>query len=119
MSTTVLIVDDHAGFRSRARRLLEAGGFRVLEAEDGAEALDAVLSFDPEMVLLDIQLPGMDGFDVAGRLAERDGGPVVVLTSSRDEVDYGDRVATSSAAGFIPKVELSAAVLSAFLRGDR
>jgi CheY-like chemotaxis protein len=119
MSGTVLIVDDHAGFRLRARKLLEAGGFRVLEASDGLTALESIASFAPELVLLDIQLPGIDGFEVAERVAANGDGPVLVLTSSRDAADYGHRVATAPVAGFVPKVELSAAVLSGFLAMGR
>src|ERR671930_1443745 len=92
MNPTVLIVDDHAGFRSRARKLLEAGGFQVLEAADGDAALACVNSSAPQIVLLDIQLPGLAGFDVARRLAADGDDPAVVLTSSRDAADYGGRV---------------------------
>jgi CheY-like chemotaxis protein len=119
MNGTVLIVDDHAGFRSRARKLLEAGGFRVLEASDGLAALDSIALFAPELVLLDIQLPGIDGFVVAERVAANGHGPVLVLTSTRDAADYGQRVATAPVAGFVPKAELSAAVLSDFLSMGR
>ena len=115
MAVTVLIVDDHAGFRSRARKLLEAGGFDVLEAADGDAALGCAASFAPQLVLLDVQLPGLDGFDVARRLAGGGGGPVVVLTSSRDAADYGDRVASAPVAGFVPKADLSANALRSFL----
>jgi DNA-binding NarL/FixJ family response regulator len=66
----VLIVDDHDGFRSSARALLEAEGFDVVgEAGDAASALAAAARLRPEVVLLDIQLPGIDGFEVAARLA--------------------------------------------------
>ena len=69
------IVDDHAGFRAAARGLLEAGGFDVLgEAADGTSALAAVAKLQPEIVLLDVQLPDLDGFAVAERLAS-DGVP--------------------------------------------
>ena len=71
MAWTVLIVDDHAGFRGFARRLLEADGFTVVgEAGDGTSALAAVDDQRPEIVLLDVVLPDIDGFAVAERLAE-------------------------------------------------
>jgi DNA-binding NarL/FixJ family response regulator len=111
---TVLIVDDHAGFRGFARRLLEAGGFTVVgEARDGASALEAVEELRPELVLLDVVLPDTDGFAVAERLAEQAEGPIVVLTSSREAADFGGRLAGSLAIGFIHKDELSGAVLAA------
>ena len=118
MNPTVLIVDDHEGFRSRARKLLEAGGFHVLEAADGDAAVVCAASSAPQLVLLDIQLPGLDGFDVARRLAADGEGPAVVLTSSRDATDYGGRVSSAPVAGFIPKADLSADAIRSFL-GER
>ena len=120
MRPTLLIVDDHPGFRSLARRLLEARGFSVVgEAADGLEAVAVARELRPDVVLLDIQLPGIDGFEVTARLADGEAGPVVVLTSIRDRADYGERVERCGARGFIPKAELSGAALWAFLGGDR
>ena len=113
MPSTVLIVDDHAGFRRFARRLLEAGGFTVVgEAEDGTSALGAVEALRPELVLLDILLPDTDGFAVAERLAERADGPIVILTSSREATDFGARLQRSPARGFINKGQLSGPALA-------
>jgi CheY-like chemotaxis protein len=67
------------------------------------------------MVLLDVQLPDFDGFEVATRLTRNGSGPVVVLTSSRDGSDFGPLVAQSGASGFVPKAELSGAALKAVL----
>lgn len=90
----VLIVDDHGDFRASARALLEADGFEVVgEAADGAEALVATASLRPNVVLLDIQLPGRDGFAVAEDLARGPEPPVVVLISSRDAAVYALRLA--------------------------
>ena len=117
MPQTVLIVDDHAGFRAFARRLLEAGGYAVVgEAEDGVSAVAAVEALRPELVLLDVVLPDTDGFAVAERLAESYAGSVVVLTSSRDAADFGSRLERSPARGFIHKDELSGAALAALVR---
>lgn len=116
MSPTLLIVDDHPSFRSFARAILDDDGFRVTgEAEDGESALEQVERLRPEVVLLDVQLPGIDGFEVARRLAERGDGPKVVLISSRDAQDYGSRLSDSPARGFITKSELSAAALAALI----
>jgi DNA-binding NarL/FixJ family response regulator len=110
---TVLIVDDHAGFRAGARALLTADGFDVVgEAADGEAALEAVRRLRPEVVLLDIQLPGLDGFEVAERLA---GGPAVVLISSRGPEAFRRRLARSPARGFIAKAELSGPCLASLL----
>jgi CheY-like chemotaxis protein len=113
-----LIVDDHDGFRTFARGMLEAAGFTVAEAATGAEATQAARTVRPGLVLLDIQLPDSDGFEVARRLAAdpADGpAPVVVLTSTREASDYGGRIAASPAAGFLPKDQLSGAALRRFL----
>jgi DNA-binding NarL/FixJ family response regulator len=113
---TVLIVDDHDGFRGAARELLEADGFVVVgEAADGPEALTEVERLVPDVVLLDIQIPGLDGFAVAERLAERVPAPAVVLISGRDAVTYGGRVGRASVVGFLPKRELSGASLAGLL----
>jgi two-component system nitrate/nitrite response regulator NarL len=115
----VLIVDDHAGFRRFARRLLEAAGFTVVgEAQDGASAVLAVEELRPELVLLDIVLPDMDGFAVAERLVENGDGPVVVLTSSREAADFGERLERTPARGFIHKDDLSGAALAAMARSS-
>jgi DNA-binding NarL/FixJ family response regulator len=115
--TTVLIVDDHPSFRASARTLLEAEGFEVVgEAADGGAALRAAERLRPELVLLDVQLPDMDGFEVASRLGALNGErPTVVLTSSRDGSDFGPLVAQSGASGFVPKAELSGAALAALM----
>ena len=114
---TVLIVDDHPSFRASARLLLESEGYEVVgEAEDGASALARSRELRPDLVLLDVQLPDMDGCDLAGRLSGQPGGPAVILTSSRDVSDYGQCVADSGARGFIPKGELSGASLAGVLR---
>ncbi len=112
---SVLIVDDHATFRRTARALLEEEGFEIAgEADDGAGAVAAVRLLRPTIVLLDVQLPDIDGLRVAGELAGP-GAPVIVLTSSRDRSDFGPLIEQSGAHGFIPKAELSGAALSALL----
>jgi DNA-binding NarL/FixJ family response regulator len=113
---TVLIVDDHPSFRASARALLEAEGFEVVgEAEDGASALHAAAQLEPDVVLLDVQLPDDSGFEVARQLTNGGRGPAVVLVSSRDGCDFGSLVTGCGACGFIAKAELSGAALSALL----
>ena len=100
MPPTVLIVDDHPSFRVTARALLEAEGFDVVgEAEDGETALEEAARLHPDVVLLDVQLPGIDGFEVAARLTSWNGAsPAVVLTSSRDATEFSGLVERSGAA---------------------
>lgn len=116
MTRTVLIVDDHPSFRASARMLLEAEGFEVIgEAEDGESALRAIQELQPEVVLLDVQLPDIDGIEVAARITENGSGPAIVLTSSRDLADLGPVRDRCNVRGFIPKAELSGAALEALL----
>ena len=116
MSCTVLVVDDHFGFRALARALLESEGFEVVgEAGDAASALRAVKQLRPDLVLLDVQLPDLDGFEVADRLAAQENPPTVVLVSTRGAASYRRRLAGTTARGFISKGDLSGAALSAVL----
>jgi DNA-binding NarL/FixJ family response regulator len=110
VAPTAVIVDDHADFRAQAGELLRAAGYEVVgSCPDGRSALDTIAALRPDMVLLDIQLPDIDGFQV---LAELSGRPTVVLISTREAADYGGRVARSGAAGFITKAELSVDALA-------
>jgi DNA-binding NarL/FixJ family response regulator len=113
---TVLIVDDHDDFRSAASALLEAEGFTVVACvADGTSAVDAVERLRPEVVLLDIELPDLDGFAVAKRLAAGAVRPRVVLISGRDVAAYRQRLDGVGACGFLAKRELSGAALAALV----
>jgi DNA-binding NarL/FixJ family response regulator len=115
--TTVLIVDDHPSFRASARALLEAEGFDVVgEAEDGESAVTQARALRPDVVLLDVQLPDTDGFEVSLQLTASGDGPSVVLVSSRDGSDFGPLVETSGARGFVAKGELSGATIAELIR---
>jgi CheY-like chemotaxis protein len=114
--TTALIVDDHPSFRRFARKLLESAGYVVVgDAEDGASAIDAVVALRPDVVLLDVMLPDMTGFDVAKALVDRSERPLVVLTSSRSASDLGALVRSEHAKGFISKRDLTVAALAALV----
>jgi CheY-like chemotaxis protein len=115
MRRTALIVDDHAAFRASAKTLLQDEGYEVVgEAEDGRSGLRLARALDPDLVLLDVALPDLSGFDVAARLAG--GHSKVVLVSSRDPRDFGARFRRTSAVGFIPKENLSGETLNELLR---
>lgn len=116
MSRTVLVVDDHAGFRSRARMLLDAEGYEVVgEAADGRTAMAEAERLRPDVVLLDVQLPDQDGFEVAARITGIAEAPAVVLTSSRDWSDSAELVVRSGARGFLPKDQLSGFAMAELL----
>jgi len=110
-----LIVDDNAGFRATARVLLESEGWEVVEAGTAGEGVRVAGALEPELVLLDLQLPDFDGFEAAERLSGLARPPAVILTSSRDGSDYGSLVAASAIRGFVPKGELSGATIRAAL----
>ena len=110
MEHTVLIVDDHPAFRRTARLLLEAEGFDVLgEAADGASAVEAAKRLSPQLVLLDVQLPDIDGFEVAPQITNGGGGPAVVMCSSHDGSDFGvARRDAAAHAGSLPRASSAA-----------
>ena len=113
---SILIVDDSASFRMQARALLAADGFEVVgEAADGRSGLEAARSLRPDLVLLDIGLPDVEGFEVARQLAVDGPPPFVVLTSSREAGAYGPRLDGSRVLGFIPKDELSGVAIRALI----
>jgi DNA-binding NarL/FixJ family response regulator len=116
MPPSVLIVDDHPSYRALARAMLRSEGFEVVgEAEDGRSALKAARELKPGLVLLDVKLPDIDGFEVARQLARNEDPPPVILISSRAAGDYGTRVARSGALGFIVKDELTGSAVLGLL----
>jgi DNA-binding NarL/FixJ family response regulator len=116
MATTLLIVDDHDGFRAAASALFRAAGFDVVaEANTGQSAIDAVQHWQPDVVLLDVMLPDLDGFAVCEQITTGNQAPQVVLTSSRHISNYRTSIEHSRARGFIPKSELSGPALAALL----
>jgi CheY-like chemotaxis protein len=113
---TVLIVDDNAEFRALAREIVESAGLEVVaEVADGEAALAAAADTDPDVVLLDVRLPGLDGIAIAELLAVRGSPPAVVLTSSADGASYGERLAAAPVRGFIPKERLTIRALEELL----
>jgi len=116
MGPTILIVDDHRGFRASARDLLEADGFVVVgESDTGRGALADSARLRPDVVLLDIQLPDIDGFAVAERLSMAAHAPAVIFISSRAEGDFGDRLTGVVNHGFVAKGDLSGLALANLL----
>src|SRR5262249_7694688 len=113
---TVLIVDDHPSFLAAARLLLEAEGFEIVGvATDGESAVEEALRCEPQVVLLDVSLPDIDGFEVASRLRAAGAASMIVFTSSRDRSDFGSSIFDSGGSAFIGKAELSGKALRALV----
>jgi DNA-binding NarL/FixJ family response regulator len=113
-----LIIDDSKLFQDAARSLLELGGITVVGvASNGAEALQRVEELRPDVTLLDVDLGGASGFDVARRLHDETGSaraPVILISTQR-EADYADLIAASPVLGFLPKSSLSARAIRVLL----
>jgi two-component system alkaline phosphatase synthesis response regulator PhoP len=84
---TILVVDDEPRIVKIARDYLERGGFRVITADDGLSVLPAVRSAKPDLLVLDLALPGQDGLDVMRGLRRESDVPVIMLTARADEAD--------------------------------
>jgi len=113
----IVIVDDHPAFRAWARAVLAADGFRVVgEAVDAASALAEVRAVRPDVVLLDVQLPDADGFEVAEALLAARPRPVIILTSSRDACAYEADLARTGLP-FVSKEDLSGSAIRTMLGG--
>ena len=110
---SVMVVDDQAPFRRAARALVEAtpGFAPVGDADSGAEALRRVGQFRPDLVLMDVFMPGMDGFETARRLNELHPGCVVVLVSLEDTEDLPALVASTGAVALVRKQDLNPSLL--------
>ena len=120
MSIRVLIADDQSLVRTGFRMILEAEeDFEVVgEAADGREGLAAAARLRPDVVLLDIRLPDVDGYEVSRRLVDSSGRPAVVLVSTLDAVDVGRRAVASGARGFVTKSRLSGDTLRRLLNEE-
>lgn len=116
MPRTILIVDDHSAFRASARAILQDDGYEVIgEAGGGRAALRCALALGPDVVLLDVRLPDIDGFAVAAMLAEDEHGPAVIVTSSSDDPLYPARAARCGARGFLAKHDVCGPALDRIL----
>lgn len=89
----VLVVDDDGGFRDLVRSLLGRAGYRTVEAADGHEALDAARRERPALVLLDVRLPGVGGYEVCRELRDEFGEQLPIVFISGERTDAGDRAA--------------------------
>jgi DNA-binding NarL/FixJ family response regulator len=105
MSVRVLIVDDQEPFRLAARMVVDVtDGFEVAgEAETGEDAVTMATELGPDLVLMDVNLPGIDGLEATRRILADEDPPVVLLLSTYEEEEYAPRAAECGAAAYIPK----------------
>lgn len=115
MRRTILVVDDDDRFRQWAVAWLRAEGYDIVGEADGSDtALSWVRRLRPEIVLVDVQLPDVDGFELTRLLTAEPHPPTVLLISSRDAPDYGD-ISASGARGFVRKDQLTSEVIERLL----
>ena len=117
LNPKVLVVDDEPNIRELVQVALNFHGCSVTTGATGEDALQLAYAFDPDLIVLDVLLPDIDGFEVASRLSDAGGAPAVILISSRDRGDFGPLVKASGARGFVAKAELSAESVRALLDG--
>ena len=101
----VLIVDDQEPFRLAARMVVEAtDGFEVVgESETGEASIEAAQDLDPDLVLMDVNLPGINGLEATRQILNGSNRVVILLLSTYEEEEYGPRAAECGAAAYIPK----------------
>lgn len=105
MTVRVLIVDDQEPFRRAAKLVVEATeGFEVVgEAETGEQSVELARDLDPDLVLMDVNLPGINGLEATRRILEESKRIVILILSTYEEEEYAPRAAESGAAAYIPK----------------
>jgi DNA-binding NarL/FixJ family response regulator len=117
---TILLVDDDELFRRWAIAWLRAEGYDIVGEADRADtAVSWVRRLRPEVVLVDVQLPDLDGFELTELLRAEPQAPAIVLISSRDAADYGNRISASGARGFLRKDQLTADAIERLLQVPR
>jgi len=123
LGLSVILVDDHTMLRQGIRRALESEGIKVVaEASDGATAIRLALEHKPDVVLMDVSMPGMDGVEAARRLVEADGRQRVVMLTMHIDRDVIDRAIRAGAVGYLTKdSSISEVILAIQLaaNGDR
>ncbi|MBI4964447.1 MAG: response regulator [Desulfomonile tiedjei] len=103
MMTTVLVVDDEESIRNLMRMTLELDGYRVLTAEDGHAALEIFEKEDPDVVLLDVRMPGMDGIEVLRRIKDANPDTEVVIITGHGDLDMAVECLRKEASNFLTK----------------
>jgi DNA-binding NarL/FixJ family response regulator len=115
MTVRVLIVDDQQPFRETAKTVVElTPGFEVAgEADTGEASIDETRRLDPDLVLMDVNLPGINGLEATAKILEESDRTVILVLSTYEAEEYAPRVAESGAAAYIPKSEFGPDTLAA------
>jgi len=118
MAVKVLIVDDQEPFRSAARMVVEmADGFEVVgEAESGEDGVELAAMLHPDLVLMDVMLPGIDGLEATRRITRADDPPKVLVMSTHESEEFEESALAAGAIAFVPKSQFSMAALAASWR---
>lgn len=119
MAVRVLIVDDQPPFREAARMVVEMSeGFEVAgEAQNGETAVEMAATLKPDLILMDVQMPGVDGLEATRRITDTPDPPKVLVMSTHESGDYSGPAEAAGAIGFVPKSEFSMSVLAAVWDG--
>ena len=113
MSASILIVDDHKKVRRALRKLLEVrfSQYQVIEASSGKEALQQTLAYDPQLILMDITLPGMSGIEAAHRIRAAGASPAVVMFTIHEDDIYRREAEAAGAVAYVTKQSLQSELL--------
>jgi DNA-binding NarL/FixJ family response regulator len=103
----VLIVEDNSGVRTLLRRALLGAASQVWECHDGADALKAYSSYRPDIVLMDVRMPGMDGLMATRQICQSDPSARVVIVTDYDDEDLRCAALAAGACGYTLKQDLS------------
>jgi DNA-binding NarL/FixJ family response regulator/DNA-binding SARP family transcriptional activator len=114
--TKVLVVDDHPAVREGLARILRAAGYAVFEAGDGEQAVDIAAWLQPDLVLMDVLMPGISGIDATERITARDPAPRVLMLSVSDSPETIRAAMQAGAAGYMTKAATSGSFLLEALR---
>ena len=109
----VLIVDDQLPFREASRMVVEmTEGFEVAgEAQNGEEAVELAARLRPDLILMDVQMPGIDGLEATRQITAMDDPPPVVVMSTHESADYQSTALRAGAVDFVPKADFGMDVL--------
>jgi two-component system, OmpR family, KDP operon response regulator KdpE len=104
-NVTILVVDDEPQIRRVLRVTLSSNGYEVIEAKNGEEAIATVIRERPDLILLDVNMPGMSGFEVCSKIRLSFGGPIIMVTVRNSEQDKILAIRRSASDEPLPKIE--------------